>query len=214
MSQFSLSKMVSALSFAHLAGLPFKATKAGSDDQDKKNSEDDVPDDTKKESRRAQREDESDDEYADFNDEQDEKDKKSKGKAKSEENDDDETAEDDDKKNDDEDKKDDDEDEMRGKSAAASARRRERSRCAAILGSKYAVNNVVLAANLAFKTTMTRNQAVGVLRDTPAAVESNNSDRTARRNPSLGSGGEQANGSKAAVESSWDRAYSRAISPR
>lgn len=197
MSQFSLSKMVSALSFAHLAGLPVKATRAraGNDDPEDKKSEDDNPT-NEKNGRRAQREDESDDEYADYNDEQ-------------EENDDDETAKEGDEK-------DDDEDEMRGKSAAASARRRERARCAAIMGSKHAANNVVLAANLAFKTTMTRNQALTVLRETPAAaaVESRNSDRTARRNPSLGAGGEQTQSPKAAVESSWDRAYSRVIKSR
>ena len=57
---------------------------------------------------------------------------------------------------------DDDQGEMTGKSAAASARRRERSRCAAIFASKHAVNNVPLAASLAFETTMTRGEAIAI----------------------------------------------------
>lgn len=206
MSKFR-SSVASALSFAHLAGLGFRSAKAESDPDekdDKKDSKadgDNPKDDDKKEGRRAQRADESDDEYAEYNDGEDEKDdKKDKESAKSAKADD-EDAEDDDKK-------DDDEDEMRGKSAAASARRRERSRCAAIMGSKMAARNVVLAANLAFNTTMTRQQAIAVLRDTPAASVPDNG-RSAR-NPSLGAGGESGMNSRAAVASSWDIAMQRA----
>ncbi|MDP1069401.1 hypothetical protein Q6326_31115, partial [Klebsiella pneumoniae] len=80
----------------------------------------------------------------------------------------------------------DDEDELHGKSAVASARRRERARCAAIFGSRYAARNPVLAASLAFNTSMTRDQALTVLRDTPAGASaaSGRSDR----NPRLGAG--------------------------
>lgn len=204
MSKFR-SSVASALSFAHLAGLNFKSAKADGEDPDEKDknkgskAEGEDPDekDDKKEGRRAQRADESDEEYAEYNDDEDEKDdKKSAKSAKA----DDEDAEDE--------KKDDDEDEMRGNSAAASARRRERSRCAAIMGSKLAARNVVLAANLAFNTTMTRKQALAVLQDTPAA-SSPNQGRSAR-NPSLGAGGDQGPNSKAAITSSWDIAMQKA----
>ena len=216
MSKFR-SSVASALSFAHLAGLNFKSSKAKGEDSDdneqKKGSkaDEDEQETDKKKGRRAQKEDESDDDYADYNDDQDEKDKKSKSAKSAKADDDDEDADDD---GDDDDIKekndDDDEDEMRGKSAAAGARRRERSRCAAIMGSKHAGSNVVLAANLAFNTSMTRKQALAVLRDTPStAANGRNLDRSARRNPSLGAGGEQSPNSTAAVTSSWDRAMSR-----
>ncbi|PXW23402.1 hypothetical protein [Paraburkholderia caballeronis] len=101
---------------------------------------------------------------------------------------------------------DDDEEEMRGKSAASRARRRERARCAAIFGSKAAARNPVLAANLAFKTTMTRKQALAVLNETPAPQATYGQ----RRNPSLGAGGEQGRSHQQEVAASWDRAFAKA----
>jgi len=95
---------------------------------------------------------------------------------------------------------DDDEEEMRGSSAAALARRRERARCAHIMGSKAAGKNPVLAANLAFKTTMTRKEAEQVLADTPAPAAA---APTERRNPQLGGGGERTVNSQQAVADSW-----------
>ena len=69
---------------------------------------------------------------------------------------------------------------------SASARRTCRSqqaRCAAIFASKGAARNPVLAANLAFKTRMTRAEAIATLEGTPAPA--GHSDRAAR-NPSIG----------------------------
>ncbi|HDR9026947.1 hypothetical protein [Burkholderia vietnamiensis] len=105
---------------------------------------------------------------------------------------------------------DDDEEEMRGKSASARARRRERARCAAIFGCKAAAKNPVLAANLAFNTSMTRKQAIRVLNDTPAPQATYSS----RRNPNLGSGGEQSQSREQAAASSWDRAFAKARGER
>ena len=105
---------------------------------------------------------------------------------------------------------DDDEEEMRGKSASARARRRERARCAAIFGCKAAAKNPVLAANLAFNTSMTRNQAIRVLNDTPAPQATYG----ARRNPNLGAGGEQSQSREQAAASSWDRAFAKARGER
>lgn len=137
---------------------------------------------------------------AEENDDQDDRDddsgKGKKGKrAESDDDDDGDRAEDDD----------DDEEEMRGKSAVSGARRRERARCAAIFGCKEAGRNPVLAANLAFNTTMTRKQAVRVLRDTPAPQGNYGS----RRNPNLGNGGEQGQTREQASAASWDRAFAK-----
>ncbi|VVD28467.1 conserved protein of unknown function [Paraburkholderia dioscoreae] len=120
-----------------------------------------------------------------------------KGKAKGEDGKDDPNAEDDD----------DDEEEMRGNSAAASARRRERMRCAQIMGSPAAGRNPVLAANLAFNTSMTRKEALAVLTGTPAPAAT---APVSRRNPSLGAGGERGVSSEQAIASSWDTAMQKA----
>ncbi|VTU36210.1 hypothetical protein [Variovorax sp. PBL-E5] len=53
--------------------------------------------------------------------------------------------------------------EMFGHGPVAVARRRERARCAAILRSVAGVKNPALAASLAFKTRMSRTEALGVL---------------------------------------------------
>jgi len=113
-------------------------------------------------------------------------------------------AEGDDKENADDD---DDEEEMRGSSASAKARRRERMRCATIMGSAAAGKNPVLAANLAFNTSMTRKEALAVLEGTPAPAAA---APVARRNPQLGAGGERGVSSHQAIEASWDVAMERA----
>lgn len=211
------NKVANALSFAHLAGLGQRIHAEGDDpdknDDDKakgSRAEDDADpkdqdreDGDSKKSKRAedddkQRDGESDDDYAKRMEEQDEEKDKAKGsKAKS---DDDSDAD-----------ADDDEEEMRGRSAAAGARRRERARCAAIFGSKAAGRNPVLAANLAFGTSMTRKEALAVLENTPATASIGN-DR-ASRNPGLGAGGSSQPNSRQAVASRWDTAFSKA-SPR
>jgi hypothetical protein len=183
------------LSFAHLAGLTSKA-KAEDDkpeDEDKKDAkaEDDKPeDDDKKED--AKRADEGDD--------------KKEAKAEDDKPDD----EDDDKKakaEDDEDKKEakaddgDDDEEMRGKSAVARARLREQARCAAIFASKAAARNPVLAANLAFTTRMSRQEALAVLEGTPAPA--GNSERSAR-NPNIGTNAAKQSPQQA-MAARWDQ---------
>ncbi|MBR8234609.1 hypothetical protein K6W26_23115 [Burkholderia sp. AU42008] len=102
---------------------------------------------------------------------------------------------------------DDDEEEMRGNSASAKARRRERMRCATIMGSAAAGKNPVLAANLAFNTSMTRKEALAVLQGTPAPAAA---APTARRNPQLGAGGERGVSSHQAIEASWEVAMEKA----
>jgi len=211
-----LSRVASALSFAHLAGIGSmrgKNARADEDEEERKKdarAEDDDKDDDQeldddKKSRKAKRakagedaDDKDDDLDADEDDhdaEDDEDDKKSRrAKGSKSADDDDPDAED-------------DEDELHGKSAVASARRRERARCAAIFGSRYAARNPVLAASLAFNTSMTRDQALTVLRDTPAGASaaSGRSDR----NPRLGAGGDDSPSRQVAIASRWDRAMSK-----
>ncbi|WP_190300947.1 hypothetical protein [Pseudomonas veronii] len=211
-----LSRVASALSFAHLAGIGSmrgKNARADEDEEDRKKDaraeddeeDDDLPSDDDKKSRKAKRakagedaDDKDDDLDADEDDhdaEDDEDDKKSRrAKGSKSADDDDPDAED-------------DEDELHGKSAVASARRRERARCAAIFGSRYAARNPVLAASLAFNTSMTRDQALTVLRDTPAGASaaSGRSDR----NPRLGAGGDDSPSRQVAIASRWDRAMSK-----
>jgi hypothetical protein len=203
-----LSKVASALSFAHLASIGRSARAEESDPKD----------DDKDKAKKAKAADDDPEEK----DDQDHEDGDAKGKAKgvkADDEDPDADAEEDEPEEDDDDKKakkakakasdgDDDEDEMRGNSAAAAARRRERTRCAAIFGSKAAARNPVLAANLAFSTSMTRKEALAVLESTPAAVTPG-SGREAR-NPSLGGGGTQQVSGTQAVASSWDRAFAKA----
>lgn len=209
-----LPRVAGALSFAHLFGIgPMRGKKARAEDEederekgsraedDQDDDEDEESDKTDKKSRKAKRakagedagDDEGDDEDQDEEDDQKDKGKKSK-RAKAD--DDDADAEDDDE-------------EMHGKSAAAGARRRERARCAEIFGSRYASRNPVLAANLAFNTTMTRTQAINVLRDTPAGGNANVNNSRSEKNPELGSGGGEAPGRAATIASRWDRAMSK-----
>lgn len=82
---------------------------------------------------------------------------------------------------------DDDEAEMRGAGAIAQARERERARCAAIFESAGAARNPVLAASLAFGTSMTRREAIRTLDAMPEPATSAPTSRTSR-NPNLKTG--------------------------
>lgn len=208
------------MTFAHLSSLGASSGRAQVDDSD--------DDDKSKKGRRAEGDDpderDPDDEKGkkgrraeeDDPDERDPDDEKGKKGRRAEEDDPDERDPDDEKgkkgrraEDDDTDPDaEDDEDEMHGKSAVARSRRRERARCAAIFGSKAAARNPALAANLAFNTAMTRSQALGVLRDSPAAHDPN-AGRSAS-NPNIGNGGSQSPGRKAVSSSSWDRAFAKA----
>lgn len=113
-----------------------------------------------------------------------------------------------------EDGDDDDEQEMRGQSAAASARRRERARCEAIFRAADD-GNVDLAASLAFETTMTRGEAIRVLKG-QADRAPRRDDRSAgrrARNPDLGSGGGAPPDAKQAVRKIWDAGMAKAGVP-
>lgn len=206
------------LSFAHLAGIKPRGARAEGDrsedderaedgDQEEQDRDDGDANGSKgKKGRRA--EDRTDDPDAEDEDDEVEDDsgKGKKGKR----------ADDGDDENDDDSDPDaeDDDDEMRGKSAAASARRRERARCAAIMGSKAAGRNVELAANLAFKTSMTRQEALAILRSSPGASSASQSQRRADRNPQLGAGGEVARNPQREASAGWDRAFSKASGKR
>lgn len=122
---------------------------------------------------------------AEEDEEKSKKARKAKGRAEdddrkddAEDDDDDVDAEDDDRKDDAEDDgddvdaedddstepEDDDGDDRKDDKASRKARQAERRRCARIFGSKFAVNNVALAASLAFNTGMSSADAVDVLR--------------------------------------------------
>jgi hypothetical protein len=110
---------------------------------------------------------------------------------------------------------DDDKDEMSGRSAAANARRRERARCAAILGHSAAAANVDLACSLAFETTMTRKEAVAVLKSQVGRAApdtgSSRSEERAARNPDIGSGASAPAGGQKALDAGWDRAIAKVV---
>lgn len=176
------------LSFAHLAGLNAKASKAEDEkpeDEDKKDAkaEGDEPEDKDDDKKDAKRADDGDD-----------KKEKAEDDAKAEDEDD--------KKNAKADDGDDDDEEMRGKSAVARARLREQARCASIFASKAAARNPVLAANLAFNTRMSRQEALAVLESTPAAAS--HADRSAR-NPSIGTSGGAKQSPQQAMAARWDQ---------
>ncbi|KWT89347.1 MULTISPECIES: hypothetical protein [unclassified Variovorax] len=200
------SKVASALSFAHLGGLARKSAKAsaeGDDPEKKDEDEDKAKAKAEGDDDRKKRDDESDDEYA----------------ARMEAMDEDESAEGDDpeKKDDDEDEKpsakagdDDKDEEMRGKSAVAQARLREQARCAAIFSHKAAASNPVLAANLAFKTRVSRTEALAVLEATPAAAGAHVNANRAARNPGIAAGNAAAPSGPQATAAGWDRAFAKA----
>ncbi|MBR8435209.1 hypothetical protein KDW37_31110 [Burkholderia cenocepacia] len=217
------------MSFGHLAKITPRGARAEGDDDDREDRDDDSGK-GKKGKRAAGGDDDDDDDdddgqnrengdskkgkraEGDDDDREDRDDDSGKGKKgkRAAGGDDDDEDEDEDEDGDRAENDDDDEEEMRGKSASARARRRERARCAAIFGCKAAAKNPVLAANLAFNTSMTRNQAIRVLNETPAPQATYGS----RRNPNLGAGGEQSQSREQAVASSWDRAFSKARGER
>jgi len=179
------------LSFAHLAKVPARAgdDTPPADDKDGKKGKAEVGDQENNDQDRENGDAEGDDPPP--NDDKDGK----KGKRAADDKDDPDADDDD------------DEEEMRGSSASAKARRRERMRCATIMGSAAAGKNPVLAANLAFNTSMTRKEALAVLEGTPAPAAA---APVARRNPQLGAGGERGVSSHQAIEASWDVAMEKA----
>lgn len=114
--------------------LSFGAARAEGDQGDNGGDQDDE---------RKQGDDESDEDYAKRMEELDKKDA-AKGKANAEDDDDDASAADEDDKE-------------------KAARTRERARCAAIFGSKAAGSRPDLAAHLAFNTSMSASEAIGML---------------------------------------------------
>lgn len=197
----------SALSFAHLSSVGRgKQAKADDKDKDYRDKDDGEGDD-----KRAESDDENDtgdqdakadDPSAGEDDDEENRKQKSPDGKKSKRA----SAEDDDdgKKTDE-----DDSEEMHGSSAIARARLREQARCAAIMGCRAAGRNVPLAARLALTTRMTREEAIGVLEDSPAASAVDTSASRAARNPRLGAGGDKSVDAVAAVAASWDRAFEK-----
>jgi hypothetical protein len=187
------------LSFAHLAGLTSRAARAESEDDERKQREDESDDDYAKrmeekdkeeeEARKAEEEKKKEEEEAKRAEEERKKEEEARARG---ENDDDT----------DPDAEDDDE-EMRGKSAVARARLREQARCAAIFASKAAARNPMLAANLAFKTRMTRAEAIAALEGTPAPASAAHTNRAAR-NPNLGVDGGAKPSPQQALAARWD----------
>jgi len=184
------------LSFAHLAGLSSRAARAENEDDERK-----------------QREGESDDDYAKRMEELDEKEEEAR-RAEEERKDEEARRAEEERKEeearargeDDQDsdlESDDDDEEMRGKSASARARKRERARCAAIFASPAAARNPVLAANLAFKTSMKRSEAIAMLQATPAPASASHINR-ATRNPNLGADGGTKPSQQQAMAARWD----------
>jgi hypothetical protein len=146
-----LSKLASAMPFAHFLGHPAAAASAESDDD------------------RKQRDDETDEDYAKRMEEKDkedeaarkaEQDKKDEEARRAAESDDDADAEADDK---------DDKEDGKRAGRASGARQRERVRCAAIVAEGIKLGSVKQACSLAFDTKMTAAQAIGVL--TAAAAD-------------------------------------------
>ncbi|MBB5444644.1 MULTISPECIES: hypothetical protein [unclassified Paraburkholderia] len=159
-----------------------------------------------------QREDESDEDYAKRMEEKDKQDEEAR-KAEEEKKEEARKAEEEKKKEEearargeqddtDPDAEDDDE-EMRGKSAAARARLREQARCAAIFASPAAGRNPMLAANLAFKTRMSRAEALATLEGTPAPSSASHASRAAR-NPNLGVDAGAKQSPQQALAARWD----------
>ncbi|HZR34352.1 MAG TPA: hypothetical protein VFA75_03175 [Nevskia sp.] len=218
-----------ALSFSHLAGLGRGGTRkpkaSGDDEREEEEEEDGKPKDKKGKKGKAEGGDEEagaeggneDDEHEDqdrsngdskkgksekgdddkdYAEEENDKPKDKKGKSKK--------ADDSGESEDEEMEDGDDEEEMRGNSPIAQARRRERQRCAAIFNDRAAARNPQLAAKLAFNTTLSRAEALDVLRGTPASGAGQ--QQRADRNPHLGPGGELGHTSAQASQASWDRA--------
>ncbi len=145
-----LSKIASAMPFAHFLGLPSASAASPSAAARAEEDED-----------RKQREDESDDEYAKRMEEQDKKDEEAR-KAEQEEKDKEaKRAE----ETDDDAEADDKEDKEEGKRAgrAKGARQRERVRCAAIVAEGMKRGMVKQACAFAFDTSMSASEAINAL---------------------------------------------------
>lgn len=222
--------------YAHLSGLvPLRGSRRAEDDKDDKETrrgkrskaEDDDGDEDEPKGRRSRAEDEDRDDDPKGRRSRAEDEDDDKG-ARAEDEDDDKGAEEDEdepksrrgkrsksRAEDDEDDKDaeddDDEEEMSGKSAAARARRRERARCKAIFSHKAAAQNVALAASLAFDTTMTRQEAIAVLKSQEGRGGGRDAhDDRRRRNPDLGPGDDGGGASNAkAAEAGWAKALAK-----
>lgn len=206
------------LSFAHLAGIAPRGARADddkkdddenarADDDDQEEQDRDDGDSGSKGKKGKRAEDRTDDPDAEDDKDDDVEDDSGKGKRGK-------RADDGDDEDDDSDPDaEDDDDEMRGKSASARARRREQARCAAIMGSKAAGRNVELAANLAFKTRMTRQEALAILRTSPAGASAQSQAR-AERNPRLGAGGSVQRNSAQEASAGWERAFGKVAGRR
>lgn len=237
------SLMGSASRFAHLAGIALggsrSATRAEEDSRDdearggrrsraadddeegepkgKRSRADDNDDDKDEPKGRRSRASDDDDEdepkgkRSRASDDDDEDEPKGKRSRASEDDDEDEPKGKRSRASDDDD--DDDKNEMSGRSAMASARRRERSRCAAIFAASAAAENPALAASLAFETTMTRKEAVAVLKSQAGrgAAPGSRDVRGDRRdrNPQLGPGGESSPTGAQATAALWDRTLAK-----
>jgi hypothetical protein len=199
-------------SFAHLMGLRPGAKKAEDDDacpphgEEAESGEDD-------EEERKRRDDESDEDYAKRMKELDAK-KGKKGEHKEPDGDEDgEGDEPEDGENPDEDE--DKEDAKKVKKAKAeghgpiiaAARRMERRRCAKILGSPQAAKNVALAAELACKTDLAPQAALGILEKgaSTGGLQSRMASAPGT-SPRVGSGGGADMPGRDPVAASWDRA--------
>lgn len=189
----------SASSFAHLVGLAprAKSTKAA----------DETADDDEEMKAAADAEDGDgagdDKEKKDEGGEASKKSKKSKKADTS--SDDDEEDDEDEVSDDDDDENDEDDDERRDdmKKAEARGRRLERARGEEIFASEHAARNVALAAELAFKTSLSPKKAVSILERGGAAAEGGLKDRMQRRSIGPGAGAQEGGDS---IAKSWLRA--------
>lgn len=188
--------------FAHLLGLGPRAgtddkrrsKRADEDDEEKKDARSEEKDttdqeeDTGRSASKAEDEDADDEEIEDGEEEEEEdednrddkderesrRSKKGKKSKKSKRAEEDEDAGVDGKR-------DDSDEDMRGQSAAAHARRRERARCEAIFACDAAAVRPDVAAQVAFRTTLARGEAVSVVTAAAAAGHAPRGSRLADR---------------------------------
>jgi hypothetical protein len=122
-------------------------------------------------------------------------------------------------KKDDGDAGDDDED-LPGKRAIVAARLREQARCTAIMGCRAAGRNVPLAANLAFLSRLSRDEAIAVLQqgtaggvatDPPPGSDAKAASAAASWARAFDrAAGHVAPTAPTAIDRGWDRAFQRA----
>ncbi|WP_353191404.1 hypothetical protein [Pandoraea pnomenusa] len=142
-----LSKLASAMPFAHFLGIPSAAAARAEEDEDRK-----------------QHDGESDEDYAKRMEEKDKEDEAASKAEEDERREDARRAEgDDDDADAEEDEKDDKEDGRRA-GRAKGARQRERVRCAAIVAEGLKLGAAKQACAFAFDTSMTASQAINALR--------------------------------------------------